>query len=61
MRPEEREMIQDLFDRVGDQGAESNDREAERLYSRRCGSRPERALCAGADGSAAGGSVAAGR
>lgn len=31
MRPEEREMIQDLFDRVGAATTESNDRDAERL------------------------------
>jgi hypothetical protein len=31
MRPEEREMIQDLFDRVGATTTESNDRDAERF------------------------------
>ncbi len=31
MRPEERELIQDLFDRVGATTTESNDRDAERL------------------------------
>jgi hypothetical protein len=31
MRPEERELIQDLFDRIGATSTESNDRDAERL------------------------------
>jgi hypothetical protein len=31
MRPEERNLIQDLFDRIGDTSTENNDRDAERL------------------------------